>query len=82
MTVEGLMPGAPWATKNVSVTHVQYDGDGKWIDVTFSSGPTYRLDALFLVKSVVKALRDQDQDVGLCTPSGVLRWGKEHAEKV
>lgn len=76
------MPGAPWASKGVSVSYVQYDGEGKWIDITFSSGPTYRLDTLFLVESVVKALSDQDPHVGLVTASGVLRWGKEDVEKV
>lgn len=66
----------------VTIRYVQYDGDGEWVDVTLSTGTTYRLDAGWLVRRIVDAVQHREERVGLVTGAGVLRWGKEHAEKV
>lgn len=74
--------GRRLAEADIRVSNVQYDGEGKWLDVHFSSGASYRLDVSFIVDSVVKSLRVQDRRVGLLTASGVLRWGEKDVEKV
>ena len=69
----------------VTVSYVQYDGDGEWLDVTLSTGTTYRLDTGWLVRRIVDAVQHREERVGLVTAAGVLRWGKElpeHVEKV
>jgi len=71
----------PSNPKGVTVRYVQYDGDGEWIDVQLSSGPTYRLDSHWLVCRIIDAVHDQEKRVGLVTSSGVLRWGQEDAER-
>lgn len=69
-------------TAGVTIRYVQYDGDGQWVDVTLSTGNTYRLDASWLVRHIVDAVHHHDKHVGLVTGVGVLRWGEEDAEKV
>ena len=65
----------PWTKGDVTLSKIQYDGYGKWVDLHLSSGPAYRLDVSFLVASIVRALDEQDPRVALLTVSGVLRWG-------
>lgn len=61
-------------TKGPRVERVQYDGEGLWIDVGFSTGPTYRLRSGWLVECVLQAVRERDPRVSLVTSKGVLEW--------
>ena len=71
---------APSEPRAVAVRCVQYDGEGKWIDVELSTGATYRLDALWLVCRIIEAVGHREAGVGLVTGGGVLRWGKKDEE--
>lgn len=76
-------PDVPLSTKiGVTLSRVQYDGDGKWVDLHFSTNAAYRLDVSLLVDTIVRAISEHDSRVGLLslTEGNLLRWGKDDEE--
>ena len=56
----------------MNVEHVQYDGSGDWVDITFSDGERFRFTAseLDVARSEIKHFREeiaaQNWDCGVC----------------